>query len=217
MFIPYSSDIPRCAAPIMPLFQPEQRNSAADSPLPPLQPQDGYRHSLELVSLLLAYPDATLSHTLRELDKPHQCLHRIPRLDAVVAAFVHTVSAMPLTQWQALYVETFDLDPLSSLHLTWHVFGDSPRQGRALAAISEVYRDAGFAPVPRELPDYLPMMLEFMAVGPEWATVCLCEKFGPTIAKLAARIDSHNSPYAPLLEHVLEVLTIPPCTTEVTV
>lgn len=185
-------------------------------PLLPLTPQDGYQHSLELISLLLAYPDAELSAILRTLSNPQQRVRRIPRLDAIITAFAHHTAPLSMVAWQALYVQSFDLDPASSLHLTWHVFGDSPRQGRALAAINEIYRDAGFSPVPGELPDYLPMILEFMAVAPEWATLCLGEKFGHTIAQLAAHLESQNNPYAPLLEHVLEVLGIKTHTSEVT-
>lgn len=182
----------------------------------PLILQDGYQHSLELVSLLLGYPDTERSTILRTLNCPQQRVRRIPRLDAVLATFAHQITPLKLVEWQALYVQSFDLDPASSLHLTWHVYGDSPRQGRALAAINEVYREAGFKPVPGELPDYLPMMLEFMAVAPAWATHCLGEKFGPIMARLAAHLGSQDNPYAPLLEHVLEVLGISPYTSEVT-
>lgn len=178
--------------------------------------QKGYQHSLELISLLLGYPDAERSAVIQTLVCPQQRVRRIPRLDAVIATFAGKISPLGLTEWQALYVQSFDLDPASSLHLTWHVYGDSPRQGRALAAVNEIYRDAGFSPVPGELPDYLPMMLEFMAVAPAWATHCLGKKFGPTVAQLAAHLDSQNNPYAPLLEHVLEVLGISPRTSEVT-
>lgn len=178
--------------------------------------QDGYQHSLELISLLLGYPDAEKRAMLQTLGHPQQRIRRIPRLDAVLTTFSSQISPLSLVKWQGIYVQSFDLDPASSLHLTWHVYGDSPRQGRALAAINEIYREAGFSPVPGELPDYLPMMLEFMAVAPAWATHCLGEKFGPTMAQLAAHLDSQNSPYAPLLEHVLEVLGISPRTSEVT-
>ncbi|MEG2171625.1 MAG: nitrate reductase molybdenum cofactor assembly chaperone [Desulfovibrionaceae bacterium] len=217
MFVPHNREKDPVREPIMPIYTAQKVTTDTTSAGPPLQPQEGYRHSLEVVSLLLAYPEAELRCMLNNFSPPPCPIQRIPRLDAVVNTFASTVSLLPLSTWQGIYVDTFDLDPASSLHLTWHVFGDSPRQGRALAAINEIYRDAGFAPVPGELPDYLPMMLEFMAVGPEWATVCLGEKFGATLAKLTTHLDTHHSPYTPLLEHVLEVLTIPPHSREVIV
>lgn len=211
-----------CPRPIMPLDMSE--NGPLQVPVYRAEPaetsvilQEGYQQSLELVSLLLGYPTAELGETLHSLNQSPQRVRRIPRLDAVLGVFARTIAPLSLLNWQELYVQTFDLTPATSLHLTWHVFGDSPRQGRALAAINEVYRDAGFSPVPGELPDYLPMMLEFMAVAPEWATVCLGQKFGGTIAYLAAHLSRQDNPYAPLLEHVLEVLGIPPGTSEVSI
>lgn len=183
----------------------------------PICLQEGYQQSLELISLLLGYPTVELSKTVQYMAQTPQRVRRIPRLDAVLTAFARIISPLPLTDWQALYVQTFDLTPATSLHLTWHIFGDSPRQGRALAAINEVYRDAGFSPVPGELPDYLPMMLEFMAVAPEWATQCLGQKFGGTITYLAAHLDDQDNPYAPLLQHVSEMLSIAPHTSEVNI
>lgn len=172
----------------------------------PIALRQGYQQSFELISLLLGYPTIELSNTIQYMAKTPQRVRRVPRLDAVITTFARTISPLPLADWQALYVQTFDLTPATSLHLTWHIFGDSPRQGRALAAINEVYRDAGFNPVPGELPDYLPMLLEFMAVAPTWATECLAKKFGNTIAYLAAHLDNQDNPYTPLLEHVREML-----------
>lgn len=183
----------------------------------PILLQEGYQESLELISLLLGYPTQELNNTMQYMAKTPQRVRRIPRLDAVLTVFVRTISPLPLPDWQALYVQTFDLSPVTSLHLTWHIFGDSPRQGRALAAINEVYRDAGFSPVPGELPDYLPMMLEFMAVAPKWATLCLGQKFGGTIAYLASHLGNQNNHYAPLLEHVSEMLGLAPRTSEVSI
>lgn len=132
-----------------------------------------------------------------------------PQLAALTSAFARSVAHMGLTELQAAYVQAFDLEPSSSLHLSWHVYGDSPRQGRALAAFNEIYHDAGFEPLPGELPDYLPLVLEFMAIGPQWAAQCLCQHFGFTLRKLAGQLTAAQSPYAVLLHHVVEVLHIP--------
>lgn len=139
-----------------------------------------------------------------------------PQLVALIHNFAHAVSHMGLTEFQCAYVQAFDMEPSSSLHLSWHVYGDSPRQGRALAAFNEIYHDAGFDPLPGELPDYLPLVLEFMAFGPQWAAQCLCQQFGFTIRKLADQLAAAQSPYAALLHYVVEVLHIPPRATDCT-
>lgn len=224
--------------------------------------QQDYRIALELVSLLLRYPDASLHSALLHLscaaprdtqrtfvfdyaaptgqageagqdgqeyqwvqseaarilagglpsagqDMGRNVAEAYPQLAALASNFARSVAHMGLTELQCAYVQAFDLEPSSSLHLSWHVYGDSPRQGRALAAFSEIYHDAGFDPLPGELPDYLPLVLEFMAFGPQWAAQCLCQQFGFTISKLAAQLAAAQSPYAALLQYVVEVLNIP--------
>ena len=60
-------------------------------------------------------------------------------------------------------MQTFDLTPEHSLHLTHHLFGDDKNRGPALIDLAELYKDYGVEVVANELPDYLPLILEFAA------------------------------------------------------
>ena len=62
------------------------------------------------------------------------------------------------------YVETFDLRRRCALYLTYYRYGDTRKRGMAMLAFKTAYRDAGFIPSEDELPDYLPMVLDFAAL-----------------------------------------------------
>ena len=80
-----------------------------------------------------------------------------------IAGFIDWMLAQEQTELEGGYVKTFDLTPEHSLHLTHHVFGDDKNRGPALIDLSEFYKSYGLQHDEREIPDYLPMMLEFVS------------------------------------------------------
>ena len=75
----------------------------------------------------------------------------------------------------ARYVADFDVSGPTSLHLTYHRFGDSRQRGRALIALKRLLRAAGWELEHWELPDYLPLLIELAAVDPEVGLPLLAE------------------------------------------
>ena len=67
---------------------------------------------------------------------------------------------------QELYVETFDYKEKTSLYLTAHELGDSRKRGAALIKLQKLICEAGFEYEGKELADYIPMLLELLAVAP---------------------------------------------------
>ncbi|MDD4701531.1 MAG: nitrate reductase molybdenum cofactor assembly chaperone [Desulfovibrio sp.] len=149
---------------------------------------------------LLRYPDEDLKLLGEELGR-----HNHPNLTET-SSFLEYMANTPLLDMQADFVRYFDLNPAGSLYLTSHAYGNSPLQGRALAAFTELYRDAGCEPPAEEMPDYLPLVLEFMAVAPPWATSCLCEKFTPTVCGISDALEQTQSPWAGLLRAAAHVM-----------
>ena len=147
---------------------------------------------------LLRYPDEELAALAREA--------RREPAPAWAVAFLDHAAATPLLDLQAAFVQTFDLNRAACLYLTTHAYGDSPLQGRALAALTELYRDSGCTPSGGELPDYLPLVLEFLAMAPAWAAACLCEKFAPAAQGIAAHLAAENSPWAPMLRAAADAM-----------
>lgn len=115
------------------------------------------------------------------------------------AAFVDYIRRTPLLRVQEEYTRTFDLDPSSCLNLSHHKWGDDRERGSALAALSRLYQVAGFEMTTGELPDYLPLVLEFLAVCPEGAGRAIRDEYREELHGLAERLKKCGSSYAALL------------------
>ena len=74
---------------------------------------------------------------------------------------------MPPEMLAASYVATFDFSEARALYLTAHELGDSRRRGQALLDLRATLRAGGFEPLEDELPDYLPMLFEFLSAAPQ--------------------------------------------------
>ena len=114
----------------------------------------------QVASLLLQYPDEDL---LASLPLLRGALEEEGALTDGMEEFLDSFTDRPLTEVQSEYVQEFDLSKRHSLHLTYWTDGDTRRRGEALAAFKEVYREHGMLPEGTELPDYLPLVLEFAA------------------------------------------------------
>ena len=155
---------------------------------------------------LLRYPDAEWQNLAQGTEYPE-----LPQLQGSepplwASQLMQYAACTPLLDMQCDFVDTFDHSTGACLYLTTHAYGDSPLQGRALAALSELYRDAGYMFLGKEMPDYLPVMLEFLAVAPPWAAACLCEKFAPAAQKISQHVAARQSPWAGLFAAVAEAM-----------
>ncbi|QGF22754.1 nitrate reductase molybdenum cofactor assembly chaperone [Raineyella fluvialis] len=105
------------------------------------------------------------------------------------------------------YVRTFDLKRKCSLYLSYFLTGDTRRRGTALVTFLEAYRACGYELDAAELPDYLPVVLEFSAVGdPEVAGVLLASH-REGLEVLREALTEMASPWAGIVEAV--TLTLP--------
>ena len=100
------------------------------------------------------------------------------------------------------YVKTFDMVPEHSLHLTHHLFGDDRGRGPALVDLSEHYKGMGLGMKEGELPDYLPLILEYVSILDEFAARMFLADAKKVLTVLAANLEKSGSHYAPLLRLV---------------
>lgn len=114
---------------------------------------------------LLAYPDEALAALLPEIGAYLRTLPASETVSALVGV-AERLRAMSVVELEALYVATFDFDESAALYLTAHELGDSRRRGQALIELRKLLRAAGFEQTTAELPDYLPLLLEFLAQAP---------------------------------------------------
>jgi nitrate reductase molybdenum cofactor assembly chaperone NarJ/NarW len=167
------------------------------------------RLKLKVIALLLQYPDDKLTGALDEIEAVLPELAPAVGADAC-SAFLARLRHTPLVRLQEEYTRTFDLSPSTCLNLTYHQWGDDKRRGPALAELQRIYHGAGYQALAGELPDFLPLVLEFIAVGPEEAGALIVDACRDPLAALASRLAEAGSAYAGLFEAVRETLAMEP-------
>ncbi len=157
----------------------------------------------KILSVLLEYPDQELIDHLQEISmETDTCIDLDHAEREAIQRFLSHLKETPLTESQADYVQTFDMVPEHSLHLTHHLFGDDKNRGPALVDLGEMYKDYGIEVVTNELPDYLPLILEFAAyLDDSEASVFLADA-NKVLSVLADNLKKVASPYAGLLSIV---------------
>jgi nitrate reductase molybdenum cofactor assembly chaperone NarJ/NarW len=151
---------------------------------------------LQAASHLLAYPDERFWGRLpliKEAALPY------------FSGFITRAEELGAGELAAHYVETFDLKRRCCLYLTYYTDGDTRRRGESLAQLKAFYRAAGWE-LCDELPDFLPVMLEFAALDPSGEE--LLRRHRPALELLASALEELDSPYTSVIRQVLA--TLPP-------
>jgi nitrate reductase delta subunit len=161
--------------------------------------------AFKLCSLALQYPDPELLAGRRELAAVAAGLCAGASADAL-RAFFRWFAATSDLELQSCYVRSFDLSKRTGLYLTFYTLGDRRERGLALLRLKQLYRAAGFEAEGTELPDYLPMMLEFAAVAaPEHGDLVLREH-RPALELIRLSLHEQASPYQHALDAVCRLV-----------
>jgi nitrate reductase delta subunit len=162
------------------------------------------RNLLKLVAILLQYPDEDFSRELEKLDQVVAELDHHPVKQGFVDFFSY-LRQTPSISLQEEYSRTFDLNPSTSLNLSYHKWGDGRQRGRALSKLQQRYLQAGFEPLGGELPDYLPLILEFLSVCPEAVCLEIIREYRNEVTTLAGKLKEDQSHYGPLIDIIEEL------------
>ncbi|HET9828199.1 MAG TPA: nitrate reductase molybdenum cofactor assembly chaperone [Nocardioidaceae bacterium] len=147
----------------------------------------------KLASVLLQYPTQALFAALDDLAAVVSTVS--PRESrAAFGRFVDWLRVKPGDQVAQHYVETFDLRRRCALYLTYFRYGDTRERGMSLLTFKSAYRAAGFVPTEDELPDYLPMVLDFAALSPPGERLLRSHRADVELLHRALR--QSQSPYA---------------------
>ena len=163
-------------------------------------------HTLRALAWLLRYPDAELRAAAGELgaalhDEGALAAGRLAELDALV----RRLAAAPGLRVEAEYVELFDRGRRTALHLFEHVHGDSRDRGPAMVDLAQTYDRAGLQLVPGELPDYLPVVLEFASTQPPAQAREFLRETAHIVQAIFSALLERGSPYASVLAAVLDL------------
>jgi nitrate reductase molybdenum cofactor assembly chaperone NarJ/NarW len=165
-------------------------------------PPPGPVHPCKLASVLLQYPTAALFEGLDALDAAARSCPRVFGKD--VARFLGWLRVTPPDAVAQHYVETFDLRRRCALYLTYYRHGDTRRRGMAMLAFKAAYRAADLEPSDAELPDYLPLVLDFAAISPRGET--LLRRHRAELELLRNALHEADSPYAGVADAVCGLL-----------
>jgi nitrate reductase delta subunit len=155
----------------------------------------------KLLSVLLRYPDELVAEARDELAAAAAALPRSPEKAPVARFLCYFVRSTP-HELARSYVETFDLRRRTSLYLSYYLHGDTRKRGMALLRLKRLYTAAGLELVRDELPDYLPLMLEFAALAPDGAGEALLREHRPALELLRGNLHAADSPYGDLVDAV---------------
>jgi nitrate reductase molybdenum cofactor assembly chaperone NarJ/NarW len=161
-------------------------------------------------SSMLCYPDADV---LQQLPAIEAALLTFPAGIAACASLIrllqHLSGGIP-ADLQRHYVDVFDLTSKRCLYLSYYTDGDTRRRGSVLAGFKARYRASGFLVDTRgELPDYLPLVLEYAAVADPTDGLRMLQDYRPSIELLRLALLDLDTPYAAALEAVCATLPGP--------
>ena len=161
--------------------------------------------TLKALSLILSYPTRELQHAMPEIGA---VLASDTRLTAAarraLRPLVEELGGRDIYDLEEQFVLLFDRSRTLSLNLFEHVHGESRDRGGAMVSLVETYREGGFDPVTSELPDHLPVLLEFLSTRPfQEAQETLADAahiFEALNARLVRRESAYGAVFASLLQ-----------------
>lgn len=164
------------------------------------------RLTLRVLAHLLRYPDAELRAHVGELrtavrDEAALQADRIAEIERLLDRLV----LLPALQVESDYVELFDRGRSTSLHLFEHVHGDSRDRGPAMIDLIQTYEKAGLFIDNSELPDFLPVLLEFASTQPPQQARDFLAETAHIVRAVFSALLKRQSPYASVLAAVLEL------------
>ncbi|MBI0176854.1 nitrate reductase molybdenum cofactor assembly chaperone [Bartonella apis] len=152
---------------------------------------------LKIISLLLSYPEEELQQSGNLI---RATLDQLSDLDASeivgLKSLVSAISDRDIYEVQEDYVLLFDRTRSLSLHLFEHVYGENRDRGQAMVDLKDMYDQAGFEIDVHEMPDYLPMFLEFLSTRSDEEARHLLGETLHIISAIRQRLQKRGSVYA---------------------
>lgn len=157
----------------------------------------------KLLSVLLYYPGEDY---FRQISEVELILTDMPpdKFKSSILEFINRIKTQSLIQIQETYTAAFDITPTTTMNLSYHICGDNEKRAGLLSRIQQAYLDAGYNRITGELPDYLPLMLEFLSVCQEEKNEVLIweclQDFDAYITRLRPVAPMHSDLLQPLAD-----------------
>jgi nitrate reductase delta subunit len=161
------------------------------------------RKTLKVLSALLSYPSAELQAAVPQMRAALDAEARLPpknrdRIDRIL----EELATGDLFDLQERYVLLFDRTRSLSLHLFEHVHRESRDRGQAMVDLKALYEQYGLVMTSNDLPDHLPLFLEFLSETPEAEAQDLIEQTAHVLEAIRLRLEKRNAPYASVFSSI---------------
>lgn len=162
---------------------------------------------LKVMSVLLSYPQAETLAALDEMASVVQQEHRLSAANkAALLGLIDGYRNADLLDCQERYVALFDRGRFLSLHIFEHVHGESRDRGQAMVNLLQLYQSHGFEMDVHELPDYIPLFLEFLAqLDAEKQVMQLLQDAMPVLSLLGVRLTERDSEFQAIFAALTDI------------
>ena len=168
-------------------------------------------HTLRALAALLSYPSEELQAHISELREALAKEASLPRAARrKLEPLLQSIESEELLDLQSTYSELFDRSRSLSLHLFEHVHGDSRERGQAMIDLGKQYVDSGFFLEASELPDFVPVFLEYASCLPRAEAREVLGQPAHVFAALAERLDKRGSAYAGIFHALVALAGVRP-------
>lgn len=158
----------------------------------------------KLASTFLLYPEREWIEELTKVKNEISTIDHNPAKNYLMS-FIYYLETTPFEDLCLNYVYTFDFHGVTTLNLTYNVFKDSRERGEALVKLRQILSDSDLEAESDELPDYLPMILEFVAVADEKYVMRLLKLHINSLKALEEDLVKNDSEYHFLLKAIIAV------------
>ncbi len=161
---------------------------------------------LRALGALLSYPREEVRQALPEIAETIRTSQLIaPRQREDLLAFIDDLRSSDLLEAEERYVELFDRGRAASLHLFEHLHGEGRDRGQAMVDLKRLYEQAGYELSSRELPDYLPVVLEYLSCRDLRETRELLGDCAHILRPIGQSLIARGSSYAAVLQTLLVI------------
>jgi nitrate reductase delta subunit len=158
------------------------------------------------LSALLSYPSRDMRQALPEVaDVVRTAPLLTPREQRALLDLIDELGRGDLLEAEERYVDLFDHGRALSLHLFEHLHGENRDRGEAMVDLKRIYERAGFELSSRELPDYLPVLLEYLSCRDLTEARAMLADCAHILTTIGRSLIARGSRYAAVLQALLVI------------
>ncbi|MED3554260.1 nitrate reductase molybdenum cofactor assembly chaperone [Cytobacillus praedii] len=165
------------------------------------------QQAFQVCSYLLSYPNKEFLESIEEL-KEDIHFPSFLSIKEELSQFLHKCKQMSPSKLISVYINTFDFGKKSNLYVTYMSNGEQRERGMDLLFLKNYYKIHGFEVTDQELPDYLPIMLEFAGHVDQEIIIPVFSRYLASIKEISENINPEDNHYGHIMKAILLALEV---------